>query len=760
MLYSRKEDGGVTMLETMKEELYGYYLKGDDVDRSRTFAEKCFAILDARVHDGMCVAEQKMLQYNVITEEFEPVIFRHVPFFYETGFLTSLSDGARKAKGHDFLQANGWVYERNKHLFTDQDQELYQRRNAQLEEKLYLICGPYNDTSQHVNFNSRPFLEVGAKGLFEKASEEMKRAKTPEELAFLESVCCGMLALRRMAERFSEKAKAMLETETDENCRKNLSLIASTACRVPWEAPKTFYEALATLAFLRTATGSLEGAGPNTFGRIDKDLIGFYRKDIEDGILTWDEAYDLVASFLLIWDCHYDHGMVMAGYADHELENTYTLGGCDDEGLPLYNEVTKLFLRVAREEKIIFPKIKCRFSANSPKEYLDEINTPIIRGTSTVLLQNDDASIPALLRAGRPIEEARDYYVTGCWGISTNQEKYDHGSYLNLLKPFEFALHRLDHKMEKVGMRFSPFDGCKSFEEFYRIVLENSRVLLHERLEITRRGGQVFSKVDHFPIFSATWDCCLENHRDYTANGAKYRDDYLLMFGFPNIVDSLLAIKTLVFDRKKYTLQEYLGAVRADWQGFENMRLEAIRCCGWGDGSEASMSLAGRFYDDLFALCQAESGSYGGRVHMGHLTYTEIRWWGAETLATPDGRKSGDYFSQGLTPSRLKRIPCVNDVINSMAALDPSKMAANSVVNVILPANIPLDRCEGFLRAVAATGVQSLQLNCTSREQLLDAQKHPEQYPDLIVRVTGFSARFTSLSREWQQEVLTRNFYE
>ena len=142
------------------------------------------------------------------------------------------------------------------------------------------------------------------------------------------------------------------------------------------------------------------------------------------------------------------------------------------------------------------------------------------------------------------------------------------------------------------------------------------------------------------------------------------------------------------------------------------------------------------------------------------ISYTEILWWGKETLATPDGRKNGDCFSQGLTPSRLKRIPCVNDVINSMLVLEPSTMASNSVMNIILPSNISLDRCEDFLRVVANTAIQSLQLNCTSKEELLDAQKNPEKYPNLIVRVTGFSAKFTSLSNEWQDEVISRNFYD
>ena len=145
---------------------------------------------------------------------------------------------------------------------------------------------------------------------------------------------------------------------------------------------------------------------------------------------------------------------------------------------------------------------------------------------------------------------------------------------------------------------------------------------------------------------------------------------------------------------------------------------------------------------------------------MGHLTYTEIRWWGEKTLATPDGRMSGDYFSQGLTPSRLKHIPHVTSVINSLAALDGSQMAAGSVLNIILPSGTPLDACVSFLLTSTETAMGMLQLNCTSRAELLDAQKHPENYPNLIVRVTGFSAKFTSLSPEWQAEVLSRNFYE
>ena len=746
------------MYKNLKNELYAFYLNGDDA-RAKAFADKCFSIMDAKFVDGMSILEQKMLQYDVIADEFEPIIFAHSPFFYETGVLTSLSDGARTAKNHSFLQANGWVYNRNKSVFFE-DEALWQKRDAMHKEKLFLICGPYNDASQHVNINPRPFLTIGASGIYEKAQNELKNAKNNDEKEFLNAVCHGMTTMKRIAEKFAKRAEQMISAQTEPECIENLKLISNTAKRVPWQPPKTFYEALATLAFLRTVVGSLEGVGPNTFGRIDKDLISFYRKDVENNVLSYEKAYDLVSKFLLTWDCHYTHDIIFSGYADHELENTYTLGGLDDDGNVLYNEVTKLFLISTRENDIIFPKIKCRFNSNSPKEYLNEINKSIVNGTSTVLLQNDEASILALKNAGKTEKEARDYIVTGCWGFATNQEKYDHGSYVNMIKPFEFAVHKMSEKCEKTGLNLEFFDDCETFEDLYQRVVRNCEKLIEARLNITKKGGLNFHKVDQFPIFSATLENCIEKHADYTLNGAKYRDDHLLIFGLPNIVDSLLAIKTLVFDKKKYTLQQYLEAVRNNWENNEQMRIEAMKCSGWGDGSEESCALASRFNNDLYTICRNQTGTYGGKVHMGHLTYTEILWWGKLTKATPDGRRDGEYFSQGLTPSRLKKIPCVNDVIRSMESLDASTMGANSVLNVILPGGLSLDRCEAFLRAVAKSSVQSLQLNCVSKQDLLDAQIHPEKYPHLIVRVTGFSAKFTSLSKEWQQEVISRNFYE
>ena len=744
--------------QALRVELRDYYSRIAD-QKAADFCTLCLDKLDKAYEENMTPQAMKRLQYRIITEEMEPVLFRNSSFYYEVGTMAAHCDGARELRGH--RHAGGWTYWRNQHLFEDQDPELFALVRRQKQEKMYLICGPYNDVKQHFCFNYRPVLKMGLKGIYECAVAQMQGA-TSSERDFLQSVAEGMLRLKAISEKFAARAAAMLRMAKDSDERMRLSRIAEAAARTPWEAPQSFYEALNQYAFLRKAVGALEGIGFSSFGRIDMDLYPFYERDVREGRINSEDAFTLISEFLVTFDCHYDHDMKFEGYADHELENTYVLGGCDENGMPVCNELTFLFLRATREEKVIFPKVKLRYGSNSPQAMLEEASRDIVSGTSVILYQNDDATIPAVVKSGHTLQEARDYLIFGCWGINGNGiEKVDDGSYLNLIKPLELAVHRDAEKMEQIGMHFAPLDDAESFEEVYRIVCDNIRVLMCERARITRAGGNIWHKVDPLPLFSSTLECCIEKRLDFTEGGAKYRNDRNELFAFANVVDSLMAIKELCFEQRKYTLRELLCAVRKNWKGAEDMRIDVTHAPGWGDGHPTSTALAARLNADLARMADGLVGAYGGKITIGHLAYTEVRWWGELTRATPDGRYNGDYLAQGLTPSRLNRILHVTSVINSLSAMDASVMGGNSVINVILPAaKTSLAACTAFLRAAAHTAMQSLQLNCLSKEQLLDAQEHPEKYPDLIVRVTGFSAKFTSLSPEWQKEFLTRNFYE
>ena len=597
--------------EKMRAELREYYENVADA-HAEQFCDACVAELDAAYEQSMSVFAMKRLQYRLITEKCDPVLFWNSPFYYETGTMAAHCDGARDFRGH--RHAGGWTYWRNKHLFEEQDPELFALSRRQKKEKMYLICGPYNDVTQHFCFYYRPVLEQGLKGIYERALSQMEGANERER-DFLQSVCDGVLCLKQISEKFAKKAAEMADKAEDAVQKANLRRIANAASRTPWEAPQSFYEALNCYALLRKAVGALEGIGFSTFGRLDMDLYPFYERDLANGTLKKDEAFSLISQFLVTFDCHYDHDMRFKGYADHELENTYVLGGCDAHGEPFCNALTLMFLRATREEKVIFPKIKLRYSDRSPKEMLDEANISLLNGTSVILYQNDNATIPAVRAIGKTEEEARDYIIFGCWGINGNGiEKYDDGSYVNLIKPLELAVHRDFDKMREIGMEFQLLDDAQSFEELYQTVLENINVLFKERTRITRAGGNIWDKVDVLPLFSSTLQDCIGKRKDYTEGGAKYRDDHFELFAFGNLLDSLMAIKELCFEKKKYTLKAFLEAVRSNWAGKEEMRIEATRCHGWGDGSKESNALAGRLNRDMSDLAGRLQGTYGGKT--------------------------------------------------------------------------------------------------------------------------------------------------
>ena len=204
------------------------------------------------------------------------------------------------------------------------------------------------------------------------------------------------------------------------------------------------------------------------------------------------------------------------------------------------------------------------------------INKPIINGTSTILYQNDDASIPALIRSGISEKDANDYLVSGCWDIEPNcSSSQDCGSYTNILKVFEYEIHNLTDKMNEVGLNFKPIDDAQNFDDVYKITCDNINVLFNEKMRILTKGGQIRECVDPHPIFSLLYGDCLKKKHDFTNKGTRYQNDTFMCVGFPNIVDSLMAIKTLCFDEKKYTLKEMLNAVRNNWEGFEDYAMTA-----------------------------------------------------------------------------------------------------------------------------------------------------------------------------------------
>jgi formate C-acetyltransferase len=704
-------------------------------------------------HPGLGVYQLKAMQYEVIADNFQPVIFKNSPFYYEMGTKPAQCDGNPWWK-----QPGGWLFRRNNHLFRDvnpKEYDLFRERSAQR-----IFTGAYVDVDHHC-FPISNVIQTGLGKIYEQAVDALKLCESKEESEFIECAMRGLLAVKKISGKFADTAEKKLKDTADETQRRFLHMIAKSAREVPWRKPETFYEGLNTLLFLREIGGSMEGVGTTSLGHPDRILAELYRRDIESGRLTKEGAYDLVCRFLLTGDCRYDKNKQVKEYSDHEMEISFTLGGCDEYGNEVCNDITFMFLKAHHELKLIFPKPFCRFGKNSNPEYLRAINQDILNGRSALILVNDDCLIPTLVRAGKLLEDARRYISTGCWDIIVEGcENAPTGHYIGMPRILEMSIHDCP-ETANTGIVCEKLDGSESFEEVYRRLFGNIITVIRKGCEIIGRNGKVWPQVAPEPLFSAGMADCLKKRKDYTAGGGRYNPHQLSMVGFANVVDSLLVIRKLCFESKRHSLAEFLTAVRAGWKGHEPLLAEVLTMPYFGDNTPESDTLARRFHDDLYKHTRDMVNERGGAFEIGYWVYREFRYWGEMMRATPDGRRDGDVLSHGINPSRTRHVSSISSAINSAAALDLTKCAANSVMNILLPSGgMTTETLNQFERAVAASKIGLLQLQCVSKEELLDARKHPENHQDIVVRVCGFSAKFVALSPEWQEEFVSRSIYE
>ena len=739
--------------------LYDYYvINGDARKSAEKLKIRVYAAMDefAAKHPDSTGFQFKAEQYRTIASMVEPVLFDGIPFYYETGALDPYCDGD-SCRG--MAHANGWVTEHNSRALRNVDPENTRLYEADKAEKIYFGHWNYFD-DEHYKIPMKKIFRNGLRGVMEEAKEALKECESERERDFVNAALASLEAEKTMLDKFAALAEKKLGSESDPEKRKNLSLIAKTASRVPWERPESVYEGLCTLAFMRKAVGSIEGVGFNSFGRTDKLLAPLYEADIARGVKR-EEIYDLICRFILIWDSHVDRRRKMEGYADYEYENSLTIGGCDDDGNELFNEITRMFIEAHTELDSMFPKIACRFGAKSSEEYLRLIGSPILREKSIMLYVNDDTYIPGLLKRGISLSDARDYTISGCWGLSIDDVYKNACGYINTLKAVEWGLNPPLEKLRNQKISdFTDLRKAKDFEELYKGVLDNILLIMRRKAVLETNGVRHWSDYIPVPAYSALLLDSLKKRKDFSEGGGRYNWEVMYLAVLPDTIDSLLSMKRLCFDEKLCTLAELADECRGDWKN-EELRREAMKAPGYGDGSEESARLTARLLHDLYTGSKDFPTAYGGRWELSSFMYTEIIWWGKNLGATPNGRHAGDYISQGLTPSRLHRIKSVTDVFSGLRYTDMTELSAGSVINVILPAaSMNEQLLEGFFRGCAMSGTHIMQVNCVKKEELLAAMEHPEKYGHIIVRVCGFSAPFVSLSRDFQEEFISRNFYE
>ncbi len=735
-------------MKELDRELRAYYSGHTyKIMQETDFLQPLFDKLDryAAANPGLSPMLLKAAQYEIIAGEFTPVLFRHSPFFAEMGMKAAEYDGVPR------LAAGGWLFLRNAGKYREAGPEDFEHYHAAGRQGIHLTYGPYADYDHHCF----PFANVIEHGLeyFYRQAETQKPANR-EEAEFLEAAGRGLLAVKKIAEKFAEAA--------DHMDSKYSGLIAGTAREVPWRKPETFYEGLQALWFLHEVCASIEGIGMSVIGHVDRLLEELYRRDIESGRLNRDEAYDLICRFLLHTDSKLDPlSPVNESYNRKEQGDTLILGGCDAEGREVFNDITRMILEAHRELNLIYPKIHCRISAKSSTEYLNAANRDFLSGRNVISFLSDDVLIPAQVATGKSLADARGYVAGGCWETITESCEHSAGAncYFNLARVMDLSIHDSRTVEAETGERFGKIDNAADFEQVYRIVMDNTICALRNMCGIIGRNGRCLPQVNPAPFFSACLKDCLINRRDYTAGGGRYNPHGVPLAGLAVFVDSLLTIRRLCFEERFCTLPELLTAVRVDWQGYEILRTKALQGTFWGDGEPESGQLAARIVEELRLALDGLTNERGGPFQLGIYNYRDILDWAVITRATPDGRRAGDFLTQGLTPSRLRKSGEVTNVINSCAALGNEQCPANSVLTISLARRgVTENILAGLERAFARAGGM-LQLNCINPDELREARVHPEKHQDLIVRLYGYSARFVTLTPEMQEEFVSRSVY-
>ena len=512
---------------------------------------------------------------DLITDNFVPKIFMHSPFFFEMGMRPAEYWGIPMPT---FSQPVSWMHNYFLPKLTDnqkaEDFTIFCRNDT-----LPLWRGRLGFDEDHHCIGYTKVLKTGINGLIEEINDRRKQPCSQKQQDELEAMLQGCKNMIKVANRFHEHAKTLLENESDAEVRKNLQMIIKAAQRIPAEPPRSFYEGLAMLWFLREVIASLEGVGISVIGHPDRQLIELYKADIASGNLNEDEARKLIAAWMIPND-------IKTFARERNWPETSTcmmLGGCDENGMPVFNELTRMFIEVHCELNLINPKLNCRYSSGSPEEYLQLLAEKNLAGYNNFALLNDDVLIPAQMKYGKTEKDARLYVNGGCQETICEGVEHSAGAYyyFNVVKLFNlFFCGKTKYKeiLSTTAYNALPdkITSTENFDDFYMQYIKALKKTLGKGAEWSVFNGRKFPEINPCPLFSSTLTGCIEKAKDYKSGGAKYNPSGVTLVGLGDIVNSLTAVKYLVFEQKTVSLKELQKAAKNDWKGFEGLRRKAL----------------------------------------------------------------------------------------------------------------------------------------------------------------------------------------
>ena len=612
---------------------------------------------------------------------------------------------------------------------------------------------------------------LDCKALIAKTIAELDFINDPEatdkqqELQAMDISCDAAILF---AERHADLAEKMA-AETDNPQRKAELLKIADVCRwVPAHAPRDMQEAIQIYWFVHLGTVTeLNGWDCMNPGHIDQHLYPFYQKGLEEGTMTREKAKELISCFWIKFNNQPAPPKVGITALESGTYNDFTninIGGIDKYGNDAVNELSYVILEVQEELHELQPGLSIHVSKVTPDEFVMAGARVIRQGHGYPSCFNPDTYTQELVRQGKTQEDANEGGCSGCIEVGAfGKEAYILTGYLNTPKIFEITLNNgIDPVTgKKLGLETGDPRNFKTYEELYEAYHKQMLHFVNMKLAVNNYIERMFSLYAPATFLSLFIDDCITRGRDYYSGGARYNTTYIQCTGLGTITDCLSTLKKHVFEDKKFTMDEILDAVATNFEGNEKMRQFIInRTPFFGNDDDYADSIAVKVYDDLVNAIEGHPNTRGGKTQLNMLSTTCHNYFGSVCGASVNGRLAKFAISDGTSPAHGADTNGPTSVIKSLGKLDQTK-SGGTLLNVrfvpsLLKRDEDLKKLVSLIRAYFNMGGHHIQFNIVDTQTLLDAQKQPENYKDLLVRVAGYSDYFNDMTEQLQNEIIAR----
>ena len=570
------------------------------------------------------------------------------------------------------------------------------------------------------------------------------------------------------AERHAELAEKMAVEEKNPVRRAELLKIADVCRWVPAHAPRDMQEAIQMYWFVHLGTVTeLNGWDCMNPGHIDQHLYPFYQKGLADGTLTREKAKELISCFWIKFNNQPAPPKVGITALESGTYNDFTninIGGIDRDGNDAVNELSYIILEVQEELHELQPGLSIHVSKVTPDEFVMAGARVIRQGHGYPSCFNPDTYTKELVRQGKTQEDANEGGCSGCIEVGAfGKEAYILTGYLNTPKILEITLNNGIDPMtgKKLGLETGDPRNFKSYEELYAAYHKQMIYFVNMKLAVNNYIERMFSLYAPATFLSLFIDDCVARGRDYYSGGARYNTTYIQCTGLGTITDCLSALKKHVFEEKHFSMAEVLDAVSKNWEGNEKMRQFIMnRTPFFGNDDDYADSIAVKVYNDLVEAIEGHPNTRGGTTQLNMLSTTCHNYFGSVCGASVNGRMAHFAISDGTSPAHGADTNGPTCVVKSLGKLDQTK-SGGTLLNVrfvpsLLQREEDLRKLVSLIRTYFSMGGHHIQFNIVDTQTLLDAQRTPDDYKDLLVRVAGYSDYFNDMTEQLQNEIIAR----